>query len=536
MATCYRMAGISLASIILASCNSDRTASPPEDGPPAYSATGIPSSESAMRARLDHITRAVALALRDQQVRAHVYQQLHASPDREHKLHFQPFASRVDSPFSSAIASAAGLTDVGLRALLDSVIDLEFYMPVKEHWAQWTGGGNLLVAWAFRDHEVPVAYDLSGAPVILTSAEEPPPTPTLAIVPVETDFSPRPPAISAAAGCDPEAGPCCDPAADMCDPPPSSGGGPYPATTCPSYTGLCMTYSTVPGDWEGFLMGDPEFEVHVLKREVGSESLEHFRCAGEHAPVAASVYDQNTSTWQGTVELLTLAEAQTFAANDTKLVIQMWEDDRDACVIRKNPQWVKAAALTVAATFASFVGIDILDRGWDQTCRNYSTDEQICWLVVFFLPQAPFWIIEALQNDDYVGEFVPASLTGGSDLYHNHTLINEKGQVKGSVFLAGPAFLPATPPPAPFAVTISGPGAAPPNSTCTWSSNVSGAPGPPTFEWYRNGQLVATASSYTGASGDASFDLLLSVVSGGQSVSNAQTVSVSAGSPPCPSS
>ncbi len=474
MATCHRIAGISLASIMLASCNSDRTAAPPEDGPPAYSATGIPSSESAMRARLDRITRAVALALRDQQVRAHVYQQLHASPYREHKLHFQPFASRVDSPFSSAIASAAGLTDVGLRALLDSVIDLEFYMPVKEHWAQWTAGGNLFVAWAFRDHEVPVAYDLSGATVILTSAEEPPPTPTLAIVPVETDFSPRPPAISAAAGCDPEAGACCDPAADMCDPPPSSGGGPYPATTCPSYTGLCMTYSTVPGDWEGFLMGDPEFEVHVLKRDVGSESLEHFRCAGEHAPVAASVYDQNAN--------------------------------------------------------------NILDRGWDETCRNYSTDEQICWLVVFFLPQAPFWIIEALQNDDYVGEFVPASLTGGSDLYHNHTLINEKGQVKGSVFLAGPAFLPATPPPAPFAVTISGPGAAPPNSTCTWSANVSGAPGPPTFEWYRNGQLVATASSYTGASGDASFDLLLSVVSGGQSVSNAQTVSVSAGSPPCPSS
>src|SRR5207247_10585165 len=99
-----------------------------------------------------------------------------------------------------------------------------------------------------------------GAPVILTSAEEPPPTPTLAIVPVETDFSPRPPAISAAAGCDPEAGPCCDPAADMCDPPPSSGGGPYPAPTCPSSTGLRMPSTTGAGHVEGFLMGDPEFE------------------------------------------------------------------------------------------------------------------------------------------------------------------------------------------------------------------------------------------------------------------------------------
>src|SRR5207247_3426116 len=128
MATCYRMAGISLASIILASCNSDRTASPPEDGPPAYSATGIPSSESAMRARLDHITRAVALALRDQQVRAHVYQQLHDSPDREHKLHFQPFASRVDSPFYSAISYDAVLTDVDLRAMMDYKIIHEFHI------------------------------------------------------------------------------------------------------------------------------------------------------------------------------------------------------------------------------------------------------------------------------------------------------------------------------------------------------------------------------------------------------------------------
>ena len=154
-----------IASSITASCSGDRATSPRQLERPVYSVAGIPSTESEMRARLDRIARHVAVALSDARVRAYVYQQLHASRYREHKVHFDSFAFRAGSPFSSALASAAALTPVGLRAQLDSLIDLEFYMPVKEHWARWTGGPDLLVAWAIRDHETPVAYDLRGSRV-----------------------------------------------------------------------------------------------------------------------------------------------------------------------------------------------------------------------------------------------------------------------------------------------------------------------------------------------------------------------------------
>ena len=133
-----------IASFVTVSCSSDRVTSPPQLERPVYSIAGIPSSEGEMRARLDRVTRHVAVALSDARVRAYVYRQLHASPYREHKLHFDSFAFRVGSPFSSALASAAALTPVGLRSQLDSLIDLEFYMPVKQHWARWTGGPGLL--------------------------------------------------------------------------------------------------------------------------------------------------------------------------------------------------------------------------------------------------------------------------------------------------------------------------------------------------------------------------------------------------------
>jgi len=35
-------------------------------------------------------------------------------------------------------------------------------MPVKEHWDQWSGSADLIVATALCDHEIPVAYDTRG--------------------------------------------------------------------------------------------------------------------------------------------------------------------------------------------------------------------------------------------------------------------------------------------------------------------------------------------------------------------------------------
>jgi len=81
------------------------------------------------------------------------------------------------------------MTEDAALAAVDSLIDMEFYMPVKEHFGRWTGDSNLIVAAALRDHEIPVAFALDGSRVTLHSAHEAPPTPTLGIVPSETDFS-----------------------------------------------------------------------------------------------------------------------------------------------------------------------------------------------------------------------------------------------------------------------------------------------------------------------------------------------------------
>ncbi len=83
------MAAIS--GLVAPSCGRDYATSPQQDSHQISSVTGIASTEAAMRLRLDRVTRLVALALGDAQVRAFVHAQLHSSRYNEHKLHFGPF-------------------------------------------------------------------------------------------------------------------------------------------------------------------------------------------------------------------------------------------------------------------------------------------------------------------------------------------------------------------------------------------------------------------------------------------------------------
>ena len=63
-----------------------------------------------------------------------------------------------------------------------------------------------------------------------------------------------------------------------------------------------MSQAWIPGDFEGWLKGDPEYEVHVMGQLGTSDSLTDYQCAGEHAgdPYA---YDQNGTVWNGSVLL-----------------------------------------------------------------------------------------------------------------------------------------------------------------------------------------------------------------------------------------
>ena len=160
-------------------------------GPYLRTAGGFVLSEARLQEVYDSLTRDVARALEDPGVRSTVYAQLHASPYPEHKLHFRTFLSGQGQALLDGIAAIRHVTPDAALGTLDSLVDFEFYMPVKEHWRTWAGGPDLLVVNDLSDDDevLPALFDLQGNRVPGVSETEPPTTPTLSLVPAETDFS-----------------------------------------------------------------------------------------------------------------------------------------------------------------------------------------------------------------------------------------------------------------------------------------------------------------------------------------------------------
>jgi hypothetical protein len=240
--------------------------SAPEKADPSAAAlvqsvSGAYVAELEMRRLLADLTRSVALALDDPETRAEVYRALQASPVRENKLHFSTFLQGSGAPLLTRMAQVRAEPVNSIVASLDSLIDLEFYMPVPAHRARWSGGSDVIVASTLADDgTVPVAYSLSGGEVRLTSAKVPPGTPTLVLVPVETDFSTVPIPRDA-------------------------------AVVTEEQPGVYMTRSEVWDDHEGWAMGEPEFEVHVFVQNQYGTFVD-VQCAGQYR-TGALYYDQN---------------------------------------------------------------------------------------------------------------------------------------------------------------------------------------------------------------------------------------------------
>src|SRR5207247_7599652 len=128
-----------------------------------------------------------------------------------------------------------------------------------------------------RDHDAPVAFDPRGERRVL-SPDEPPATPVLALVPVETDFR-APLSRIWCFGCG------------------SDGAGELTTTPPP---GLYLTQAHFTRTFEGWLKGAPEFEVHVLGQSGQTDWLQAYLCAGERQPCPHD-FDQNNLDWTGGV-------------------------------------------------------------------------------------------------------------------------------------------------------------------------------------------------------------------------------------------
>jgi hypothetical protein len=322
----FRVAALAFLLVALA-C----TERPSTTGPAAPNRAAIPSASSGASAA-EQLARSMALALGDPAFRAHVKQQLDRSPFREHKLPFQRFLAADGGRGAAALARGTGVATADLTRDANRAMPLEMYLPVPEHRRAWKGGDDILVATAVGDHEAPVAFDVHGNRRLL-DAERPPATPVLAVVPVETDFSVAPNICLLSLTC-------------------GGGGGGGGGTPPPPPPGLYMTKSHFVDDFEGWLKGDPEFEVHILGQKGQTDSLTDYQCAGEKQPMPY-YFDQNGLDWSGNVQLFSKVQLDAYNAAHPGQNIRVFvvEDDDTACQIKADKDLLNDAIKAIDGAY-----------------------------------------------------------------------------------------------------------------------------------------------------------------------------------------
>jgi hypothetical protein len=292
------------------------------------------------RAPMERLARRVAMALADPAFRAYVRASLEGSPYVERKLPFSRFVAAEGN--RAALAMAAGEGPEGVAADLREAGGLEFYFPIPEHARRWQGEGPILVATEVNDHEAPVAFDMQGRRVIL-DPRTPPAIPVLALVPQETDFDA--PLRAQQLPCD-----TCDPESPPQPPQPPIPGSP-PAS-------LRMTYFSVNKDFEGWLRGSPEYEVHVMG-PVSQTDTSRYRtlyCIGENG--ADRFWNNNEDRWSGDVVLMSAEQLDAYhtAFPRNNFSILAIEDDDTSCEIKVDRDRFSEMVNAASTAYSGYKG------------------------------------------------------------------------------------------------------------------------------------------------------------------------------------
>lgn len=324
---------LALATLALAAC-SDGT--PAGSGTAPNPAAATSSSVTPGTERLEGVARRLAKALKDPEFRSRLYTRLQASVYPEGKIHLQRSFSRANREDLRAIARQNRESEDQADSAISKARALEVYLPVPAHRAAWTGDERLLVATADKDGDIPVAYDLNGGRHLLDPTR-PPQTPVLAVVPVETDFDH--PVTPFAQSCPPDIPGCGGTGGSGGS---SQNGGGSNILTIP---GLYMTKAHFNDDFEGWLKGSPEFEIHIMGQKGRTDSLTRYQCAGEHQP--GSYYWDGGTDWSGEVLLFSQAEIDAYHSahpGETFRIVAM-EDDDTSCEMKVDQnRWAEFVA------------------------------------------------------------------------------------------------------------------------------------------------------------------------------------------------
>jgi hypothetical protein len=338
----------------LAAC-AEHDPSAPADVPNAAPKAAAPTPDAPVEAlRLERQARRLALSLADPDNRQYLRTQLGASPFREHKLSFQRFLAQDGERTLGAMARAAGEAESAVRIDASQGLAAEVYFPVPGQQEAWDGGPDLLVATALHDHDAPVAFDTRGRRILL-DPDRPPSTPVLALVPKETDFDHPPGRSNAICQIDDCGGGTGGGGAGGG----GTGGSGTPTGTSPAQA-LYLTRAQFSGTFEGWLKGNPEFELHVLgpASPADTTNLISYQCVGEHAPTGY-YWDMNSTSWSGTAKVFTQAQMDALesAYPGHSYMIMALEDDDTACEIKMDRDLVGNTFEALKSAYQAYVAL-----------------------------------------------------------------------------------------------------------------------------------------------------------------------------------
>ena len=409
-----------LAALVAVALACSERATPPTDPGPGPGAGSTlpdqppPADVPAEQAALEALAREVALALGGAEFRARVREQLDRSPFREQKVHVQETLLGNPAALQQALVSTQVATS-RLLALADRATPAELYFPVESHRFAWTGDDRVLVATAMDDFDPPVAFDTEGRRTVLDPFT-PPATPVLALVPRETPILRR-----AAAKC----------LTEECTQPSGGGGGTAGGggKGGPSLAAgvLTLSHAEFVDDFEGWLKGDPEYEIHVLGpvSQTDTTTLTSYQCVGEHAPAPFS-WDMNAQTWDGSAKVFTYEQMDAFetAFPNRAYVIMALEDDTDACVITSDANQFKDMIGLLRSAYDQFTAAKDKKIGFSDADR------------ILAAARTGADLIAAIGNfittrDDAIGIAVADTVAGRSHPNSNWVVLNKDNNVTG---------------------------------------------------------------------------------------------------------